>query len=223
MAATATYNTRFQEITDHLLKMGELVEEELSLAEASFSARDKDLHEKVRESDRKVNALNENMEKLIAKMLTMQHPMASDLRYILSAHKVSVSLERMGDIAKGITKRMVRMETPFPQVVLPELRALVSVVKEMLRASVKAFSERNPEMATEVWRRDEEADDLCRRVFALVIGDMQKSPLEAHQMIDYLFAAKNFERAADYATGIAKTVHYVATGVKPKKSILDNA
>lgn len=221
MAATATYNARFQEITDHLLKMSELVEEELSLAEASFTARDKDLHEKVRESDRKVNALNENTEKLIAKMLTVQHPMASDLRYVLSAHKVAVALERIGDIAKGITKRMVRMETPFPQAVLPELEALVTVVKQMLRASVQAFSERVPEMATEVWRRDEEADDLCRRVFALVITDMQKSPLHAHHMIDYLFAAKNFERAADYATGIAKTVHYVATGVKPKKSILD--
>lgn len=221
MAGTATYNARFQEITSHLLQMGELVNEELTLAAASFSARDKDLHDKVRESDRKVNALNENTERLIAKMLTMQHPMASDLRYILSAHKVAVSLERIGDIAKGITKRMVRMETPFPEAVLPELTMLVTVVKEMITASLQAFSDRNPDLATGVWRRDEEADNLCRRVFALVITDMQKAPLHAHHMIDYLFAAKNFERAADYATGIAKTVHYVATGVKPKKSILD--
>ena len=111
---------------------------------------------------------------------------------------------------------------PLREHIREELTSLVEVDKQMIAASLQAFSDQNPQAATEVWRRDEEADNLCRRVFALVIVDMQKSPLEAHHMIDYLFAAKNLERAADYATGIAKTVHYVVTGERPKKSILEN-
>lgn len=216
------FNTRFKEITDHILSMGALVDEELSLAQLSFGEKDKSLHDKVRESDKKVNALNDETERLIARMFTVQHPMAADLRYILSSYKIAVALERIGDIAKGITKRMVRMEIPLRDHVKEELRALVEVDKQMIMASLQAFHDQNPQAATEVWRRDEEADNLCRRVFALVIADMQKSPLEAHQMIDYLFVAKNLERAADYATGIAKTVHYVVTGERPKKSILEN-
>ncbi|MFO1243272.1 MAG: phosphate signaling complex protein PhoU [Rickettsiales bacterium] len=216
------YNTRFKEITDHLTRMAELVDEELTLAQKSLGEADKTLHEQVRASDKKVNALNDETEKLIAKMFMMQNPMASDLRYILSAYKAAVSLERIGDIAKGVTKRMVRKENPLRDNVRVELSSLVEVDKQMINSAIKSFIEQTPDTATEVWRRDEEADNLCRRVFALVIAEMQKSPLEAHHMIDYLFAAKNFERVADYATGIAKTVHYVATGVRPKKSILEN-
>ncbi len=216
------YNDQFDQLTECLLDMGELVGEAVSIAEQSLEARDEELRVKAKENDRTINRMDDEMERRITDLLSMQNPMAEDLRYVMSALKIAGALERAGDLAKNITKHMVRMDARFPHSTLKGLTQLAKISQEMLDQALVSFSERDPDIATKVWKRDEEADELCRQIFKSTGRAMPKDAEAAPELVEIMFAAKNFERIADHATDIAKTVHYVATGEKPKKSMLED-
>jgi phosphate transport system protein len=219
--AVKSYATQFNRIAETLEEMGALVCEAISIAGEAVARRDQPLREKAKANDKRINQLQESIDRQIAEMFSKQSPMASELRYVLAAHKIATMLERTGDLAKNTTKRLVRCEVSLPEEVHRAFQRLVEVDKQMLAAALAAFRRHDDASALRVWKQDEEADQLCRTAFSSLLERICADPARVSGMVDALFAAKQLERIADYACGIAKTVLYVTTGEKPRKDLLE--
>jgi phosphate transport system protein len=219
----SNYDRKLQELTDAILEMGERVKDSVYLTQKAISTRDETLFEEVRANDKRVNRLNDQIEEMVTQAIALMNPMAMDLRFITSALKVSLALERAGDLVKNTTKRLVRLKVAVPENVQTVLLELTNIDITMLDGALDAVRNSNAEKAIAVWKSDDEADDLCRKVFDLIRERMIAQPDEAPHLVDVMFAAKNLERFADYTTTLAKTVHYVITGDKPKKDLLNQA
>ncbi len=217
-----SYAEQMDGIVGSIEEMGALVCDAIAIAGRAAVQRDTTLRTQAKANDKDINALQEKIDQQIAEMLAQQSPMASELRFILSALKIANTLERTGDLAKNTTKRLVRCEVPFSDAIEAQIGELVKVDTAMLRAALVAFRDQDDDGALAVWKRDDEADALCRDVFSSLLDQMGDTPGQESGMVDALFAVKQFERIADYATSIAKTVHYITTGEKPRKSILED-
>lgn len=216
----STYDRRFHELFESLLEMGERVKESLLLTKKVITARDEELYQQVRANDKLVNALNDKIEEQVNEAIALMNPMAVDLRLITSALKVSMALERSGDLAKSTARKLARLDIDVPAPVRPMLENLIDINIGMMDSAIDAVRTSNAQKAIEVWKRDDEADDQCREIFEILRQQMVGESTTAPMLVDIMFAAKNLERIADYATNLAKTVHYVITGEKPKKSLL---
>lgn len=217
-----SYAAQMGRITSRLEEMGALVADAIAIAGHAVTQRDQALRQQAKANDKDINALQDHIDQQIAEMFMKQTPMASELRFILSAHTIANELERAGDLAKNTTKRLVRCGVDFPPEVLERIRRLVEVDADMLRAALAAFRSHDEKAALAVWKRDDEADKLCREAYSTLIQNICTTPGNEAGMVDALFAVKQFERIADYASNIAKTVLYVTTGEKPQKEILED-
>lgn len=219
--AVKSYASRFDGITETLAEMGAHVRVAIEIAGQALAMRDEALRQRAKENDKQINRLNERTLERINEMLATQHPMASDLRYVVSALRIAGALERAGDLAKGVVKRMARLHVEFPATTREAMRRQIEVNLDMLEGALAALRARDAKQALAVWKRDDEADQLCRDVFQAVLTEMPRDPVEAPHLVDILFAAKNLERMADYIVAVAKAIHYVETGETPKKALLD--
>lgn len=214
------YDHKLQELRDTFLSMGELVKASIELTQQALNNQQADLYQKIKENDKKINALDDKVEELVTQIIALMNPMAMDLRFVTSALKVSLFLERAGDLAKNTTKRLSRLEINVPTKTKAMLEDLIVTDLKMLEAALEAVKNSDADKAIYVWKSDDEADNLCKDIFEELRAQMIRTPNDAPHLADIMFAAKNLERLADYATNLAKTVHYVLTGEKPKKNLL---
>jgi phosphate transport system protein len=164
------------------------------------------------QQDPAVDALERQVEQLVIRMLALRQPMASDLRQIVSALKITSALERIGDYAKNVAKRSIvlgQFALPFS---LTGLATMARLVQENLRLVIDAIGEDDPEKAVQVWQSDQAIDDLYNSIFRELITYMMEDARSITPCTHLLFIAKNLERIGDHATNIAETVHYAATG-----------
>jgi phosphate transport system protein len=220
---TGIYTAQLDQMTNTLLQMGELIGQALDFSESALEHHEDVLRLQAKELDKRINALNDELEGQVIRLFTHAAPFASDLRFVIAILKASGSLERAGDLAKSTTKHMARLKVPFNDAVLMALRELVSINREMLKDVLESVRTRNVEQAVIAWRKDDVADAACARVFDIIREEMSRDPAAAGQLADVLFAAKNFERMADYCADIAKMVIYVVTGERPHKDVLKNS
>lgn len=221
--ATGIYTAQLDQMTSTLLQMGELIAQALDFSENALEHHEEELRQQAKQLDKRINALNDELEAQVVRLFTHAAPFASDLRFVIAMLKASGSLERMGDLAKSITKHMARMKVPFSAPVHDALHALVAVNREMLADVMESVRTRDADRALAAWRKDDVADEACARVFDIIREEMAREPAAAGQLADVLFAAKNFERMADYCADIAKMVIYVVTGSRPHKDVLKNS
>jgi phosphate transport system protein len=138
--------------------------------------------------------------------------MASDLRDVVAALKISSVVERIGDYAKNIAKRVPLLENVGkiePLSVLPEMARIAT---EMVHDVLDAFVERDPDAAVRVCERDSAVDDFYDSIFRTLLTHMMENPQNIGPSAHLLFVAKNLERVGDHATNIAEMVYYAATG-----------
>jgi phosphate transport system protein len=139
--------------------------------------------------------------------------MAVDLREIVAALRVSNDLERIGDLAKNIGKRVGALEGDFyPSKLLRGVEHMADLVLSQLKAVLDAYAQHDLSKAMAVWRGDEEIDAVCTSVFRELLTYMMEDPRNITFCIHLLFCAKNIERMGDHATNIAETVHYMIEG-----------
>ena len=215
-----SYNEQLHNLTQSIVTMGKLVKDMLEAAGKSLSAKDDALREQVKEWDRQVNALDRSLSEQATNMLAFRSPMGDDLRFITSALGIASDLERSGDLAKNITKRSLKLGEYTPEKVLVALHSMVDVVMNMLGDALTAIETRNAELAIDVWKRDKKVDDFYHDILRVLQEEMHQHPEAIESATHFLLATKNFERIADYATSLARTVHYVVTGTPPSKEIL---
>jgi phosphate transport system protein len=139
--------------------------------------------------------------------------MAVDLREIVGALRLSNDLERIGDLAKNIAKRVVALEGEFrPHQVIRGVEHMTELVLGQLKLVLDSYVRRDVAMALEVWRRDEEIDGVYNSLFRELLTYMMEDPRNITFCTHLLFCAKNIERMGDHATNIAESVHYIVEG-----------
>jgi phosphate transport system protein len=201
----------------HLIiaRMGGLAEDQLASAMTAIDDRDSALAARVIEQDAKVDELEREAEAQVIRLLALRQPMASDLRDVVAALKISSAIERIADYAKSIAKRTVALaEQPSiqPGYGIPRMgRVALAMLKDVL----DAYNARNPEKALAVWGRDEELDEIYNSLFRELLTYMMEDPRSISTCTHLLFMAKNIERIGDHCTNIAEHVYYLVTGHKP--------
>jgi phosphate transport system protein len=206
------FQQELREVQDRLVEIAELVVLSIENATRAFNESDVSLAETVIANDNKIDELTVVLDELSIQILARQQPVARDLRIVVSALRISASLERMGDMAEHIAQ-LARYR--FPDKVVP--KSLRSTFKEMGRLDVLIATKlaellRTQELsiAEEIRNDDDLIDDLHVSVFDKVLGEKWKG--EAVDTVDATLASRYHERFADHAVSIAKKVQYLGTG-----------
>jgi phosphate transport system protein len=194
--------------------MGGLTEAQLANAIESVSRRDSELAQRTVEQDRRIDTLEHEVEARAIRVIALRQPMATDLREVISAIKISTDLERIGDLAKNIAKRALVIQGDFetPVRLIQGIARMGRLAQGQLKSVLDACSNRDAQAAMEVWRGDEEIDEMYNSVFRELLTYMMEDPRTIGVCTHLLFIAKNIERIGDHATNIAETVSYVVTG-----------
>ena len=193
-------------------QMGGMAEHAIRESLRCLVQRDLDGAAKVVEDDKKLDALEMETEKRVVQLIALRAPMAGDLRDVVAALKISSVVERIGDYAKNISKRVPLLDnssTIEPVSLLPEMARMAT---EMVHDVLNAFVERDAAAAVRVCERDHAVDDFYNSIFRTLLTFMMENPNNISQCTHLLFIAKNIERVGDHATNIAEMVYYAATG-----------
>ncbi|MCP1471181.1 phosphate transport system protein [Sphingobium sp. OAS761] len=196
-----------------IAEMGGRAEAAIESAMLALQRHDRNLAAQVVADDRKIDAIEAEVEKLAIEIIALRAPMANDLRDVIAALKIVSVVERIGDYAKNIAKRVpsiaTNSRTMEPISLLPSMGQVAS---EMVHDALNAFSARDAELALAVIDRDTVVDDFYNSVFRTLVTFMVENPKTISECAHLLFIAKNIERIGDHATNVAEMVYYAATG-----------
>lgn len=218
----SSYDEELANLTGRIIQMGAHAEQQITLAIRALVERDDELARQVIEQDRVVDRLEEEIDQLAVHILARRQPVAVDLRIISMSFKISNDIERVSDYAKGIAKRVLRLNTSpqlKPFITIPRM---ATMVLGMLKDVLDALVERDAKRAMEVWHRDDEVDQLYDSLFRELITFLLEDPRKTSNIIDLLFIAKNLERIGDHATNIAEKINYMVHGVQINRSRNDD-
>ena len=206
------FQQELAEVQDRLAEIARLVAISIEKATQAFNKSDVALAEQVIADDDKIDELTVQLDELAITILARQQPVARDLRIVVSALRISASLERMGDMAEHIAQ-LSRYR--FPDKAVP--KGLRTTFAEMGRLDVsiarkltELLRTQDPRIADEIRNDDDDVDELHASVFEKVLGDTWKG--EPVATVDATLASRYHERFADHAVSIAKKVQYLATG-----------
>lgn len=164
------------------------------------------------EGDRRIDELESEVERQVVRLIALRAPMADDLREVLAALKIAGIVERMGDYAKNIAKRVALLQEARGMEAMSVLPAMGKIASEMVRNVLDAFVLRDAEAAVAVAARDKAVDDFYNSLFRTLLTYMMENPHNITASTHLLFIAKNIERIGDHATNVAEMVYFAATG-----------
>jgi phosphate transport system protein len=207
------FDADLEELARMVAEMGGLAEKEIADAVTALSRRDIELAQKVIALDPSVDALQRAIEEKVILTIARRQPMAVDLRDIVGSLRVSNDLERIGDHAKNIAKRVLALDADiaFSQVVRG-VEEMTKLVLAQVKQVLDAYASRDVAKALEVWRRDEEVDAVNNSLFRELLTYMMEDPRNITSCTHLLFCTQNIERMGDHATNIAETVYYMVEG-----------
>jgi phosphate transport system protein len=215
MATTGHTIKAFDQELDQLratiAEMGGLAETAIREAMQALVRRDAETAKAVVERDSKIDALETEVERQAVQIIALRAPMADDLREVVAALKIAGIVERIGDYAKNIAKRVGSVEDSKirPLSLLPEMARIAG---EMVHNVLDAFVARDAQKAAEVCERDTAVDDFYNSIFRALLTHMMENPHNITPATHLLFVAKNLERIGDHATNVAEMVYFAAKG-----------
>jgi phosphate transport system protein len=207
------FDADLEELTRMVAEMGGLAEKSVADAVDALAKRDVGLAARVIERDGTIDDLQHEIEERAILTIARRQPMAVDLREVVGALRVCNDIERIGDLAKNIAKRVGQLtdETP-PQTIIRGIEHMSALLLAQLKQVLDSYATRNLTNALAVWQGDEEIDSLCTSLFREILTYMAEDPRSISLGIHLMFSAKNIERMGDHATNIAETVHYMVEG-----------
>lgn len=207
-----SYDNDLQNISSTIEEMLDLAIESIDMVLNTIKNNLPDSVEKITAHDYKINSLDFLIERKVTAILALRQPMAVDLRYIVSAIKVSSNLERIGDQAKSIIKKIINAgDALLDEKLRAPLLEMISLSKIMVKDSVKAFNNQDLQISELVLEKDDEIDEIYSGLFE-IIDNSNFDKVKIAKIINVMFIAKSFERLADHATNIAEINKYVVTG-----------
>ncbi len=222
------FDTELLNLKKQLLNMGDLVEHAIHLAIEGLLTEDAAKISQVYEIEKKVNRSHMAIDEVCVRLIALNQPMATDLRFIVASIKINTDLERMGDQAVNIAQNAERYITQAPIEPLkdlPELREMCTEVRAMVRKVLDSFIARNGGQAREVLQTDDHVDELKNNIFKMISSVMKRGPQFIDQGLNLILIARNLEKIGDHASNIAEDVIYVASGKDvrhPRQQKTDN-
>lgn len=207
-----SFDEELAEIRNALIKMGGLAETQLDAAVKALITRDDDLADATIAADSEVDALEHAIDNMSIRLLALRHPVADDLRLVISALKIASLLERVADYAGNIAKRVKALnQAPLVRQVstIPRMSELA---RRMISDILQSFIQKDAELALDVWRRDQDVDLLYNSLFRELLTYMMEDPRSITSCTHLIFMAKNIERIGDHMTNIAEIIHYQVRG-----------
>jgi phosphate transport system protein len=207
------FDSDLQDLARMVSEMGGLAEKQIADAVHALARHDTVLAQRVVSTDTATDALQREIEERAILTIARRQPMAVDLREIVGALRVSNDLERIGDLAKNIGKRVVALNGDFPpQKLIRGVEHIADQVLRQLKEVLDSYARRDVGKALDVWSGDEAIDSIYTSLFRELLTYMMEDPRNITFCIHLLFCAKNIERMGDHATNIAETIHYIASG-----------
>lgn len=208
----SAFSEELEQLSADLLRMGGLAEAMIRDAARAVVARDVALAETVIERDLEMDRLESEIERNAVRMLALRQPMASDLRNVIGAIKLSGGIERIGDLAKNIARRSIAVADEDNRTTLRGIERMGQAVSRMLQVSLDAYARRDPVTALSVLDQDDDIDSHYNSLLRTMLVFMAEEPDQLHARSNFIFIVKNLERIGDHCTNIAKVVHFIATG-----------
>jgi phosphate transport system protein len=212
-----------------LLTMASHAETAVNQAVQALVQRDSALAQRVKEDDRVIDQFEVEIDDLAIQLLT-KAPLATNLRLVTVAMKVSQDLERIGDEASKIAKRARDLSLEPPVKITLDLPRIAALALDMLKDALDAFVNRDSAAARAVIPRDKEVDALNKQIHAALVQHMVENPDTIGRCLHWIVAAKSIERIADHATNVAEDVVYLCeaqdirhTGVKSQGAPAPNS
>jgi phosphate transport system protein len=207
------FDADLQDLGRMIAEMGGLAERQISDALEALSHHDAELATNIIATDARIDSLQREIEEKAILTIARRQPLAVDLREIVGALRVSNDLERIGDLAKNIAKRVAVVSGELN---LQQIMRGVEHMTEMVLAQIKdvldAYARRDIDKAVQVWRSDGEIDAVNNSLFRELLTYMMEDPRNISVCIHLLFCAKNIERMGDHATNVAETIYYMVEG-----------
>ncbi len=208
-----SYDRDLETLGRRIAEMGGIAEKMLAEAMDALAAFDVALAQRVVLTDPRLDALQREIEESAILTIARRQPLAVDLRECIAAIRISGDLERVGDLAKNIAKRTVKIvgEARVPRAIIG-LKSMHDVAALQLKDALDAYAQRDVERARAVWSNDVELDALEDSVFRDLLTFMMEDPRNISFCTHLLFCSKNLERIGDHTTNISETVIYLVTG-----------
>jgi phosphate transport system protein len=200
------------QLKEKILRVGTLVEEAISKSITALINRDSALAQRVMASDEEIDRMEVEVEEECLKILALYQPVAADLRLVVAALKINNDLERMGDLAKNIAKRVAQLADAGPIDLPAEIRTMATLAQEMVRQSLGAVVNGDTALARQVREEDDAVDDARQRVRRMVLKGIKVEPDRVECLLRVNSVSKHIERIADMATNIAEDVIYMVEG-----------
>lgn len=196
----------------NIMELGRMVNERIVLAVESLTKQDMEIANTVIVGDLAVNKLQATIEEKCILIIATQQPFARDLRKVVAGFKISIYLERMGDLSVDIAKLTIRIGQEKLIKPLLDIPRMSTLVEEMLNVGLQAYIREDCKTAAEMAAIDDEIDKLYSRVFEDLLVIMRENPSQVTQANYLLFVCRFLERLGDYCTNIAEEIIYICNG-----------
>ena len=207
-----SYEEELKNLNSNIVKMGSACEEALGKAIVAITTRNADHAEEVIKDDEKIDKFESLIEQQVVNLIALRQPMAIDLRETVTALKISSDLERIGDLAKNISKRSLLLNETLPKKLVDSLIRVSSSVQKQLKTTLDSYLERSASMAIDVWEGDEKIDDLTNECMQEVVKYLKETEKNLSDGTHLLFVTKNVERIGDHTTNVAEQIYFLVKG-----------
>ena len=203
---------QIDQLKERILHVGTLVEEAISKSITALINRDASLAQRVMASDEEIDRMEVEVEEECLKILALYQPVAADLRFVVAVLKINTDLERMGDLAKNIAKRVSQLAAGRPCPLPPEIRTMAMQTQEMVKQSLDAVVNADPALARQVREEDDAVDAARQKIRKRVMQTLQEGTDDVESLLRMNSVSKHIERIADMATNVAEDVIYMVEG-----------
>ncbi|GGF79256.1 phosphate transport system regulatory protein PhoU [Azorhizobium oxalatiphilum] len=209
----SAFDAELKELGRKVVEMGGQAERLVADSVLSLIRRDSTMAQRVVLLDATIDHLQREIEDKAVLVIAKRQPMAVDLRDIVATLRISNDLERIGDLAKNVAKRVLAIESEYhPQKLVRGVEHMSDLVLEQMKEVLDAYAGRDAEKAMGVWRKDASVDTMYTSLFRELLTYMMEDPRNISVCTHLLFCAKNIERIGDHSTNVAETVYYMVTG-----------
>jgi phosphate transport system protein len=210
---TKVFDSDLQELSRTIAEMGGLAEKQIAEAIEALTTRDSGRARRTIAADATIDVMQHNIEERAGETIVRRQPVAGDLRQIIGVLRIANELERIGDLAKNIGKRIVEINgEDMPPRSMRGVTHMATLILAQLHDVLDSFASRDVAKAVDVWKRDQEVDRLCTSLFRELLTYMMEGSVRISFGAHLLFCTKNLERMGDHATNIAEAVYYMVKG-----------
>jgi phosphate transport system protein len=215
------FDEELKHLKQHLLQMADTAQEMIGLAVKALAERKESLAQEVFKLEESVNHMEIEIEDQVLRLLALRQPAGGDLRLLTAILKINNDLERVADQAVNISELAIDLLKTPPLKPLIDIPHMANLAQKMIKNSLDAFVNQNPELAKQVCRDDDEVDRINDQVFRELLTYMMEDPKSITRAVDLILVSRNIERVADHATNISEDVIFIVQGKNIKHHTQD--